>query len=227
MNLASQDSIYVTSTNGNIFTLGANNGTMANGNMNGLLINGTLTNAVNSLTFNGSLELLEIFSNLGLSNNLELSELVLINLEANNEEVIFTQDSDLSENLLFDGTEIPIEINITLTTTRVNFHDSIMLNGENYSNVFEGKLVLSASVTGTFDFGLSNPQTIPILESQNIIETTYFFSKNIGLVRSHTLQGFSLSVQLTNLLGLINIPLDFPTSIMQENVEELRNYFIG
>ena len=69
-------------------------------------------------------------------------------------------------------------------------------------------------------------QTIPILEAQDVMKTTYFYVENIGLVRAETTQGISLSNQLVSVLSLLNITLDFPTNITIENIEELRDFSV-
>ena len=69
-------------------------------------------------------------------------------------------------------------------------------------------------------------QTIPILETQDVMKVTYFYANNIGLIRAETSQGISLSSQLTSLLELLSIPLEFPPNVSIEGIEELSDYSI-
>ena len=225
MEFTAQDSIYVLQTSGNMFTLGANDGNLANGSMNGILTNGTHNISATTLTFDGNLQLPDTFSDLGIDNDLGLSGLVLYDLESNDDDIMFTDAGNASETLDLEGNEIPIEVSYEVTTRKVNFHDSKTLNNTTYNNVFEGMLTISVGVNGTIDLGLFT-QNVDFLEPQNILETTYYYAENIGLVRAQSTLGFSLSSQLTSLLQLANIPIEFPTSLMVENVEELNNYFV-
>ena len=225
MDFTAQDSIYVTSVYGNDVMLSANDNGMANGSMNGILTNGTMGVTPTSLSFSGGLELPENFSDLGLDNGLEVNDLLIFDLESENNDIMFVQEATATEVLNIQGTQIPVELDYELTTTKVNFYETMTLNGTEYNNVFEGTLNLSLGVVGTFNLGLFT-QTLAIIEPQNILETSYFYAEQIGLVRAQSVQGFNLSSQFNALVELANIPFDFPTSISVENVEELSDYSI-
>lgn len=225
MDFTAQDSIYVTSASGNDVMLSANDNGMANGSMNGILTNGTMGVTPTSLSFSGGLELPENFSDLGLDNGLEVNDLLIFDLESENNDIMFVQEATATEVLNIQGTQIPVELDYELTTTKVNFYETMTLNGTEYNNVFEGTLNLSLGVVGTFNLGLFT-QTLAIIEPQNILETSYFYAEQIGLVRAQSVQGFNLSSQFNALVELANIPFDFPTSISVENVEELSDYSI-
>jgi hypothetical protein len=205
--------------------LSANDNGMANGSMNGILTNGTMGVTPTSLSFSGGLELPENFSDLGLDNGLEVNDLLIFDLESENNDIMFVQEATATEVLNIQGTQIPVELDYELTTTKVNFYETMTLNGTEYNNVFEGTLNLSLGVVGTFNLGLFT-QTLAIIEPQNILETSYFYAEQIGLVRAQSVQGFNLSSQFNALVELANIPFDFPTSISIENVEELSDYSI-
>lgn len=226
MTLISQDSVYVTSISGNNFSLSANNNGIVNGSMNGILTNGTMNTTSTTLSINGEIDLVNFFSDLELDNTLELSALLLYDLEANSSDVMYLLEDSLTDTLSIQGSEIPIELSYELATTKVNFYDIITLNGTEYNNVFEGILTFSLNLNGIFDLGFFT-QTVAILETQNILETKYFFAEQVGLVRAETTQGYSLSTQFVTFLELAGIPLDFPTSVTVENVEDLSDYFIG
>ena len=225
MDFTAQDSIYVTSASGNDVMLSANDNGMANGSMNGILTNGTMGVTPTSLSFSGGLELPENFSDLGLDNGLEVNDLLIFDLESENNDIMFVQEATATEVLNIQGTQIPVELDYELTTTKVNFYETMTLNGTEYNNVFEGTLNLSLGVVGTFNLGLFT-QTLAIIEPQNILETSYFYAEQIGLVRAQSVQGFNLSSQFNALVELANIPFDFSTSISVENVEELSDYSI-
>ena len=102
-------------------------------------------------------------------------------------------------------------------------HENININETSYENVFQGKLEISISVSGTFSiFGIS--QNIPIIENQEIIVSNYYFAKSVGLVKSETLQGFEISNELTTLVNLIGGTFDIPNGVSIINEEMLVEY---
>lgn len=225
LNFTSMDSIYVASNNGNSFTLDANDDGIASGNMNILLTNGTLNKTSTTLVFDGAIDLPENLADLGFTQDLSIENMTLLDLNASNGETLFLSEGDFSETIDIQGVGVPVEVRSKITTTKINLHDTKTLNGTDYDNVFEGEFALNISITGTFTVGVIE-QTIPILEAQDVMKTTYFYVENIGLVRAETDQGISLSSQLTALLSLLNITLDIPTAVAIENIEELRDFSV-
>ena len=223
MNFTTMDSIYVTSNNGTAFTLEANDDGIARGNMNMLLTNGTLNKTSTTLMFDGAIDVPENLADLGFTQELSIEDMTLLDLNASNGGVLFLNEGDFSETIDIQGVSVPVEVQSKISTTKINLHDTKTLNGTDYDNVFEGAFTLNISITGSFTVG-GIAQTIPILEAQDVMKTTYFYVENIGLVRAETTQGISLSNQLTTLLSLLNVTLDLPTAVAIENVEELRDF---
>jgi hypothetical protein len=225
MNFTTMDSIYVATNNGNSFTLDANDDGIASGNMNILLTNGTLNKTSITLVFDGAIDVPENLADLGFTQDLSIEDMTLLDLNASNGGVLFLNEGDFSETIDIQGVSVPVEVQSKITTTTINLHDTKTLNGTDYDNVFEGEFALNISISGSFTVaGIT--QTIPILEAQDVMKTTYFYVDNIGLVRAETVQGINLSNQLTALLSLLNITLDIPTTVAIENVEELKNFSV-
>lgn len=225
MNFTTMDSIYVATNNGNSFTLDANDDGIASGNMNILLTNGTLNKTSTTLVFDGAIDVPENLADLGFTQDLSIEDMTLLDLNASNGGVLFLSEGDFSETIDIQGVSVPVEVQSKITTTKINLHDTKTLNGTDYDNVFEGEFALNISISGSFTVaGIT--QTIPILEAQDVMKTTYFYVENIGLVRAETVQGINLSNQLTALLSLLNITLDIPTTVAIENVEELKNFSV-
>jgi hypothetical protein len=225
MNFTTMDSIYVATNNGNSFTLDANDDGIASGNMNILLTNGTLNKTSTTLVFDGAIDVPENLADLGFTQDLSIEDMTLLDLNASNGGVLFLNEGDFSETIDIQGVSVPVEVQSKITTTKINLHDTKTLNGTDYDNVFEGEFALNISISGSFTVaGIT--QTIPILEAQDVMKTTYFYVDNIGLVRAETVQGINLSNQLTALLSLLNITLDIPTTVAIENVEELKNFSV-
>lgn len=223
MNFTAMDSIYVASINGTSFSLDANIDGIARGNMNMLLTNGTLNKTSTTLVFDGTIDVPENLADLGFTQDLSIEDMTLLDLNVSNGGALFLSERDFSETIDIQGVSVPVEVHSKISTTRINLHDTKTLNGTDYDNVFEGEFALNIDITGAFTVaGIT--QTIPILEAQDVMKTTYFYVENIGLARAETIQGINLSNQLTALLSLLNITLDFPTAVTIENVEELRDF---
>jgi len=219
MNFTATDSVYVDEEFNDYFTLSANDDGLANGSMNMMLTNGNLYNSASKLTFDGVISLPENIAALGL-NDFTLNNVTLLNLDVENGEVMFLQEELISNTLDIQETEIPIDLNYEIKTSKTDFHTSININGIEYSNVFEGEFTFSLSVTGTFPiFGFT--QSVSIIDPQDIIYTTYYYAESTGLVRAESSQGFELSSELSTILDLLGIPIGFPTSFGSENIEQL------
>ena len=81
MDFTSIDSLYIVSTSNAAYTLDANNGMGADGSMNSILTSGSLSTTATTLTYSGALDLpIDIV----VDQALEISDLILIDLEADN-----------------------------------------------------------------------------------------------------------------------------------------------
>ena len=225
MNFTATDSIYISSIDENSFTLNANNNGVANGSMNILLTNGTISKTPTTLVFDGTIDVPQNLLDLGFTQDLSIENMTLLNLEASNNEEMFVQESNFSETIDIMGTDVPVEISSRISTKKINFYTNETINDTNYNDVFEAEFTLNIGIIGTFSVeGFT--QTIPILETQDVMKVTYFYANNMGLVRAETIQGISLSSQLIGLLNFLDIPLDFPANVSIESIEELSDYSI-
>ena len=225
MNFTATDSIYLSSVDENSFTLNANNDGVANGSMNILLTNGTISKTPTTLVFDGNIDIPQNLLDLGFTQDLSIENMTLLNLEASNNEEMFVQESNFSEIIDIMGTDVPVEISSRLSTKKINFYTNETINDTNYNDVFEAEFALNISVNGTFSVA-GFTQSVPILETQDVMKVIYFYANNIGLIRAETSQGISLSSQLTGLLELLSIPLEFPANVSIESIEELSDYSI-
>ena len=226
MNFTATDSVYVSIINQNSFLLEANDDGIANGSMNIVLTNGSLSKTSTTLVFDGGIDLPDNLSDLGFTQDLSIEGMTLLDLDASNNQELYNEERNFSENIDLDGLAVPINISSRISTTKINFHENKALNGTNYTNVFEGEFSLNIEILGTFSVaGIS--QTIPILDEQDVLKTSYYYVENIGLVRAETVQGISLSAQLTTLLSLSGVDLDIPTNVSIENIEELVDFALS
>lgn len=225
MNFAALDSVYVAESSGNSISLAANNDASANGRMNMILTSGNLYKTNNTLELDGSLDLSENFSALGLAENFSLTNLTLYDLEASNESIMFTESGTFSNSIPIQDTEVPVDINFEIQTKKLNFYDSKIINQINYNNVFEGELTLSLEINATISL-LGFPQTVSFLDPQDILSVRYYFAESIGMVNAQASQGFTLSDEFLNLLNLANIPLEITPSFNNSSSEVLSDYVL-
>jgi hypothetical protein len=225
MNLTTTDSIYVDSGNDVSFSLSANSNGIANGAMNILLINGTISKTPTTLVFNGSIDVPQNLMDLGFTQDLSIENMVLLDLDASNNEELFVEESDFSETIDVMGTATPIDVSSKIYTKKINFYNNETINGINYNDVFEAEFTLNIEINGTFSVA-GFTQIVPILEAQDVMKTTYYYANNIGLVHAETVQGNSLSSQFISLLEFLNISIDFPENVTIESIEKLSNYSI-
>ena len=225
MDFTALDSVYVAESFDNAISLAANDGSSANGRMNMILTSGNLYKTNNTLELDGSLDLSENFSALGLAENFSLTNLTLYDLEASNESIMFTESGTFSNSIPIQDTEVPVDINFEIQTKKLNFYDSKTINQINYSNVFEGELALSLGANTTISL-LGFPQTVAFLDPQNILSVKYYFAESIGMVNAQASQGFTLSDEFLNLLNLANIPLEITPSFNNSSSEVLSDYVL-
>jgi len=223
MNFTATDSIYVDSGDETSFMLGANNNGIASGTMNILLTNGTISKTTTTLVFDGNIDVPQNLLDLGFTQDLSIENMTLLDLNASNNQELFVQEANFSESIDIMETTVPVEVTTKISTKKVNFYSSQTVNGINYDDVFEAEFVLNIGINGIFSVA-GFTQTVAILEAQDVMNITYFYVNTIGLVRAETVQRINISSQLTALLDFLNMPLDFPTNISIEGVEELRDY---
>ena len=223
MDFTSNDSLYIVSTSNAAYTLDANNGMGADGSINSILTSGSLSTTATTLTYSGALDLpIDIV----VDQALEISDLILIDLEADNGSVLSTIEGAFTETIDIQGSMIPINVNFELFSAKEDLYDSKIVNGVSYTNVYEGTLNFNLSVTGTitiFGFG----QNINIIESQNILSIRYYYGANIGLLRAESEQGFELAPEVIALIDQTGGGNEFPSSATVTGVEALINYEIN
>ena len=223
MDFSSIDSLYIVSTSNAAYTLEANNGIGADGSMNSILTSGSLSTTDTTLIYSGALDLpIDIV----VDQALEISDLILIDLEADNGTVLSTIEGAFTETIDIQGSMIPINVNFELFSAKEDLYDSKIVNGVSYTNVYEGTLNFNLSVTGTitiFGFG----QNINIIESQNILSIRYYYGANIGLLRAESEQGFELAPEVIALIDQTGGGNEFPSSATVTGVEALINYEIN
>ena len=96
-------------------------------------------------------------------------------------------------------------------------------DGNTYSDVKSGKIVLNIKVTSTQDVG-GFPITFTILQPQDVIISEQFVAKNIGVVHTHTISQYNLDSQFAQ---EISNQLNIPTSYIGNQFEYLDTYVVN
>lgn len=114
----------------------------------------------------------------------------------------------------------PLTISYMLKSVRGNNFDTFNSpNGDSYTNVKSGKIILSANVTTTL-----SGFPIVFLPEQDILVSEQFYAKNIGVVHTKTVTGYTLNpnipAQIINELGI-------PATATSEQNEFLDTYLIN
>ena len=96
-------------------------------------------------------------------------------------------------------------------------------DGNTYSDVKSGKIVLNIKVTSTQDVG-GFPITFTILQPQDVIISEQFVAKNIGVVHTHTISQYNLDSQFAQ---EISSQLNIPTNYIGNQFEYLDTYVVN
>lgn len=223
MDFSSIDSLYIASSSSTTFSLDANNGMGADGSMNSIITSGSLSTTDTTLKYSGALDLP---IDIDIDQAPEISDLILLDLDADNGAILSTIEGAFSENIDIQGTTIPINVNFELFTAKENLYESKILNGTSYANVYQGTLGLNLSVTGTITvFGFSS--NINIIDSQDILSIEYYYGANVGLLRAESNQGYELAPEIIALISQTGGGDDLPFSASVSGVEELSNFVIN
>ena len=223
MDFSSIDSLYIASSSSTTFSLDANNGMGADGSMNSIITSGSLSTTDTTLKYSGALDLP---IDIDIDQAPEISDLILLDLGADNGAILSTIEGTFSENIDIQGTTIPINVNFELFTAKENLYESKILNGTSYANVYQGTLGLNLSVTGTITvFGFSS--NINIIDSQDILSIEYYYGANVGLLRAESNQGYELAPEIIALISQTGGGDDLPFSASVSGVEELSNFVIN
>ena len=95
-------------------------------------------------------------------------------------------------------------------------------NGHTYTDVKKTKLILNLTVTySTTISGV--PYTAIVLPAQDVITSTQYYSKNIGVIYNNTAIQYALN---PSAVSLLNIPSTIPTSGAMTQEEFLAEYHL-
>lgn len=173
----------------------------------------------NSVRTNGNL--VQLSGGLGFDLGIELpidvalSNFTILKNNASANEVLSTTSGTFTQT--FES--YPLTFNYTLKSVADGSLPTFTLpDGEIYTDVLKTKIILSIQITTTTTIpGTTFPVTLNVLDQQDVVTSTQYYSKNIGMVYTNTLISYSLNPSLGTLLTI-------PTSGSETQEEFLDTY---
>ncbi len=176
---------------------------------NGLRIDGNKMRISGSVNFAAGLPTALSFS---VSDFIILKENASAGEELSSTNGSFTQD--------FNG--YPLTFDYTLRSVADGSQSSLSTNGNTFSDITKTKVILNLKITTSQSIpGFPNPIEVPVMNAQDVLISTQYYSKNIGMVYNQTLINYTLN-------SIPNGPtLPIPSSGSQTQEEFLDVYLIN
>lgn len=221
------DIVTINSNTTNSFTIDVNAPTdTAFGTVNSIFNSGSMTKSNTSLTYTGEVGLfseLESVSNTSAT----LTDFSVYDIDASDNSTLDTVSDTFTQNENFDGIEVPVTSNYTITSTKVASLNTLSVNNISYTDVVHAKIMVNLSVVASIDLGGGIISDINILNPQNVVVIDSYFAKDIGLIKSVAVQSFTVNNGFIQILGLIGITDDFATSGSVTNTQDITSYNIS
>ncbi|WP_338410110.1 hypothetical protein [uncultured Flavobacterium sp.] len=205
-----RDSLYVANdtlinnvTHKKMKTLPINNGFYS-----GFLKNNGLRIDGSSLKLSGSIGISAV---LPVDFSFSVTDFVILKENATNGEQLSSTSGSFMQKL--GG--YPLTFEYTFYSEGNGTMASYTSNGITYNDITKSKVILNLKITTSFS-GI----TVPIMNAQDVLVSSQYYSKNIGLVYNHTVINYTLN---SNPL----LPIDFPESANQIVEEFLDVYLLN
>jgi hypothetical protein len=117
----------------------------------------------------------------------------------------------------------PLTFNYTFKSVADANLNSYTSNGTTYNDIKKTKLILNLTVTYNATTSSGIPITLYVLPAQDVIVSTQYYSKNIGVVYNSTSINYSMN---TSVISSLNLPSNIPTASDITQEEFLKNHHI-
>lgn len=182
-----------------------------------MMSNGKHRISETKLLMTGEFNIEDVFQNVFQIPSLELTDFVLFDSDASQGNVLDSKTAEFT----VPYNEMDIKAEYTLSTSAGQIFDSyITPEGKTYQYVKSVQIKVKAKVDISMDFS-GFPITYPILNNQDIIVSTFYYAKNIGVVYANT----TIKYQL-NELPVDGLELPIPENYNSTTEENLDNYLI-
>ena len=227
-NYTGTDLVEVNSSTTSSFTVTVNGGTPpVYGTLNTLLQSGTLMRTASDLKFSGTVSLPDELAGFFNNNiNISLSNVVLYDVNASNNEELSINSDTLSQDLTIDTTTLPLTIDYQFISKSSGFSNSEIVDGQTYNDVVKTKLTLNVTVTTQIDV-VGTPVTYSVIDNDDVLIIDTMYAKDVGLIKASSQSGFELSPEIITLINLLNPGNNIPTSGSSTNNQELDSYVVA
>ena len=130
--------------------------------------------------------------------DLNLVDFIIFKEYATSGELINEKSGSFSQD--FNGVPLTIEYKLK-SVGGENFASYTSPNGDSYTNVKSTKIILTLKVTTTQIFA-GIPVTITVLAPQDVVTSTQYISKSIGVVYTNTVTTYTLDATAASTLGI-------------------------
>lgn len=170
-------------------------------------------------------------SRLRLSGTVNLPTLVSDPIALNlNDFIIFkenaasgTQLSTVSGSFTQTVQTYPLNFDYTFKSVADGSLSTYIVNGQTYTDIKKTKLILNLTVTYPTTLG-GIPTSLTVLPSQDVIVSTQYYSKNIGVIYTKTDIQYNMNPAVVSAL---NLPSTIPTSGTINQEEFIDTYHIN
>ncbi len=195
-----RDSLYIsgdTLINPNTYKKFKTRNNISSGFYSSSLRNNGVRKENNTLFLTGNLSINQLQA-LPISFVLELQNFIIFKSSATLDETLSTKTGSFQQSL----NNTPLTIDYTLTSyggqTFTTFSSP---NGTNYSDVKSTKIKLNLKITST-QIIAGFPVTITYLQQQDVMTSTLYIAKNIGMVYSNTDTNYNVTQAVASQLGI-------------------------
>jgi hypothetical protein len=137
-----------------------------------------------------------------------------------------TIEGVLSEDIIIDGSTFPLNAVYSITNTRTSNVSSLPVDGETFTNVITSEITLNLDLSTVVT--VNNIDTnVDIINSQDVLTIKNYFVEDIGLIKSEANQSYTLDSNFVSILVLLDVTLDFPTTLSVSNVQEIDSYVLN
>lgn len=179
------------------------------------LNNNNVRKEAGKLLLTGSLSVLQGIT-LPAGVDLSVTDFIIFNESATNGEILSEKTGTFQQTI----SNIPISIEYRLRAIGgENFTSFTSPNNDVYPDVKSTKIVVSLKITSTQTIA-GFPVTLTILPQQDVVVSTQYLSKNIGIVYTKTNTNFTLDATIAAQIGL-------PVTSSQEQEEFLDTYSVN
>jgi len=188
----------------------------ASGFYSSMLNNNELRIDGSRLRLSGTVSLPTLISN---PISLNLNDFIIFKENASSE----TQLSAVSGSFTQTIQTYPLTFDYTFKSVADDSLNTFISDGNTYTDIKKTKLILTLTITYPTTLG-GIPTTLTVLPTQDVIVSTQYYSKNIGVVYNKTDIQYNMN---NTIVSALNLPSTIPTSGTINQEEFLDNFHVN